>query len=181
MIFKDEVFDEVRKSLQGATACILTKKISELWNALDEAGKNKYTELGRQDRVRYETQLAEWKTKNGVTGSSKKSKKSTPSTPGEPAKKGFVSSFIIFCMEMKDKMKLVNPSIKPVEVSQQAGIQWKALTDAEKDVYKQKSIQYNAQRGFTGSSKLEQKRVAVAPIPATTYEQVQTSPFGHIL
>jgi hypothetical protein len=47
MIFKDDVFDEVRKSLQGATACILTKKISELWNALDEAGKNKYTELGR--------------------------------------------------------------------------------------------------------------------------------------
>jgi hypothetical protein len=47
MIFKDDVFEEVRKGLQGATACELTKKCSELWNALDEAGKAKYTELGR--------------------------------------------------------------------------------------------------------------------------------------
>ena len=47
MIFKDDVFDDVRKNMQGATACMLTKKISELWNALDEAGKNKYSELGR--------------------------------------------------------------------------------------------------------------------------------------
>lgn len=84
-----------------------------------------------------------------MTGStSKKSKKSAPAAPGEPAKKGFVSSFIIFCMEMKDQLKLVNPAIKPVEISQQAGLRWKAMTDAEKDVYKLKSIQYNAQRGF---------------------------------
>ena len=47
MIFKDDVFEEVRKGLKGATACELTKKCSELWNALDEAGKAKYTELGR--------------------------------------------------------------------------------------------------------------------------------------
>jgi len=48
------------------------------------------------------------------------------------------SSYLIFCDEQRPLIKVSNPELKSTQVIQECSKRWSALTDAQKDVYKQK-------------------------------------------
>ncbi len=48
------------------------------------------------------------------------------------------SSYLIFCDEQRPLIKISNPEFKSTQVIQECSKRWAALTDGQKDVYKQK-------------------------------------------
>lgn len=48
------------------------------------------------------------------------------------------SSYLIFCDEQRALIKVSNPELKSTQVIQECSKRWNALTDQQKDVYKQK-------------------------------------------
>lgn len=45
-----------------------------------------------------------------------------------------------FANEMRERVKAENPSLKPTELAKLLGEKWRALTAAEKETYKAKSV-----------------------------------------
>lgn len=134
--------------------------------------------MAAEDKVRYERELKEWKMKNGEVpnGSTKGQGKAMASHSSAEKKPGHTSSFMIFCAEKREELKRNNQTIKPVEVSQIAGQAWKALSEQEKQVYKQRADAQNAQNGYQGGKSsggnVNQKRVLLVS-PTTPQQNYQ--------
>ena len=121
-------------TMQGASCAEMMKKIGEMWHALSDQQKQPYNKMSEQDRQRYETE------KQGESGK----KKGKGKKEGGEKKKGNVTSFVLFCKEKRPIYLAENPQIKVTEISIKAGQEWKKMTDAEKNRYKQMAEQINS-------------------------------------
>lgn len=148
--------DQLKRECPGGAICELMKRAGELWRTATQERKEHYQKMADEDKLRYRKEESEWKArsignvKGGVIVNGKKVKKGQENQQqvnGEK-KPGLTTSFMVFCGEKREEYKKTNPTIKPVDVSQMAGIAWKSLTDAQRQAYKDKAEAINVSRGL---------------------------------
>jgi len=63
-----------------------------------------------------------------------------PKQPKDPhAPKKPYSSYLLFSIENRSQLKLKHPDVKPAELTKLIGVEWQALSDAAKQVYKDRA------------------------------------------
>jgi len=85
MFYHSEYFAQNKKSIVEVTAAEVSKRLGANWNALDETQKQKYIDLNKKDKERYERELSELRSKGFFTNQD--GVKSTSLPPPSPKKK----------------------------------------------------------------------------------------------
>ena len=98
----------------------LTKKLTEMWKALDEDDRADYEELAVKDKKRYYDEME----KRAKRKYSEAIKTFVPKRP--------VSPFVHFSYEARARIKKVNDQIERTEMIKRLAIEWGELRESEK-------------------------------------------------
>lgn len=97
------------------------REVAELlkaqWKELSTEDKEPFQAKAVDDEKRYETALAEWRRK----------------TPQKPK---ILSAYLLYSQDERKRLKAVNPDLEITEISVRAGKGWNALSEEEKQPYK---------------------------------------------
>ena len=101
----------------------ITKLLAGEWREVSNDEKQKCEEIAAADKVRHETEMAEYN-----TGKKKKTrKKKDPDRP-----KRATTAYMVFCNRHRKRVTEANAELKPKDVTTQLADLWKEVTDAEK-------------------------------------------------
>ena len=117
MFFCKAVRPSLKSEFPNVSQSEILKLFGERWKALSEEDKIPYVEDAQKDKERYLSQL--------------------PKEPFTPKKN--VSAYIHFDSANRKSIKEENPGLPFTEISKLIGSKWKALSDVEKAVYKEKA------------------------------------------
>ena len=101
----------------------LTKKLTEMWKALDDGERGVYEELAVKDKARYQSEMEE----KGLA------KKLTEAEANKP--KPNQRAFIMFSYVERAKIKLVDDTLPNPKMLQKLAIIWQGKTVEEKKVW----------------------------------------------
>jgi hypothetical protein len=113
----------------------ITKKLGEMWKALDDEDKKEYQEKANEDKKRYAKEIEDYEPKEGFKNPKKSPKKESASP------KRSLSAYIFFCNEKREEIKKKNPAMKATEIMAEMGKLWKALSDKKKKPYEEKAAE----------------------------------------
>jgi len=125
----------------------LSKMLGQMWKVTNEEERKKFVALTLEDKVRFEKEVAEYKTKHpdkdsesGSSSSSssskkkkkpKKKRKNDPNAPKKPP-----NSYLIFCNDQRAKVKEeLEAAGDKTQLSKEMGKRWNALPEDEKRPY----------------------------------------------
>eukprot|EP00347_Sterkiella_histriomuscorum_P011021 403374052 len=120
IIFGKEKREEIIKKNPGLKVTEVVKQIAATWQSLSKTDRLKYKEASKRDRDRYEKEL---KTLEDFSDNLKKPKKC-------------LSAYMIFT---RPKIVQKNPDMGALQVMQEVGKQWQAMTTDQKKYFKQKA------------------------------------------
>ena len=106
----------------------LTKRLTEMWRALDETEKKIYEDLAAKDKERYHGEME-------AKGCAVKKKV----VPEEGAPKKGLSSFFLYSADARERIKKSNPDIKQPDILKKIGAEWKGISDEERAKWEEKS------------------------------------------
>merc|ERR1719456_263890 len=111
------------------------------WKALPQEEKDALNAEYKAEFVEYKKKMDEYKqTESYKTFQTQKFKKKFRKCPKDKhAPKKALSAYFMFLADKRETMKAEYPTLKITELGKKAGELWKALTEEEKAVYKQKS------------------------------------------
>jgi hypothetical protein len=135
IIFCGAKRDEIKKKNPEMKATEITKKLGEMWKALNDKQKKKYVDDANKDKERYEGEMNEYVPSEGFEKKNKKKSKA----------KRAPSGYIIFCGDKREEVKAENPEMKATEITKELGRLWKELSQEEKDEYNQRSKEISAE------------------------------------
>ena len=104
---------------------------------MTEEEKEPYKQMAAADMSRYKEEIKSEK----MTAKNIGYKTKTPGT--SESKRGKYTSFVVFIGEKRPIYKQQNPNISTVDVTRQAGAEWKSMTDEDKQKYKDMANQLN--------------------------------------
>jgi uncharacterized protein (DUF736 family) len=112
----------------------ITKELGVQWRNISEKDKKYYENLASKEKSRYQNEI-----KDNPPQRKEKSTKKEKVIDDKPKRP--LSSYIIFCSNMRSNIKSENPSFGPKEVTKKLGEVWRSLSDSEKASYKVNSSQ----------------------------------------
>jgi hypothetical protein len=131
---------------EGSTLSMLekSKQIGIDWKNVSDKDKAPYNKLAEADKVRYAKEKANYKAPEKASSDSsdsssdddkpkkkkQKKEKKDPNAPKRP-----VNGYMFYVAAQRPILKEKSPGLKPTEVTQTIGAQWKTLSDSEKKPY----------------------------------------------
>jgi len=153
ILFCGDQREKVKKSNPNMSATEITTKLGELWKALSEKDKKKYTDLAAKDKARYEQEMESYvpppedeleeKTKRGRG----KKERTGPKRP--------LTAYMLFCQDKRPEVKDSNPNMNGTEITTKLGELWKALSEKDKAPY--------VARQATDKSRYETEKASLTP------------------
>jgi high mobility group protein B1 len=128
-IDKYKEIKELMKAEDGPKIKNVTKAVAEAWKNLSREERNKYEDMARRDKERYDLEKANYTPPPGVSLVAKR--KREPGAPKRP-----MSAYISFANQRRAQVKAKNPDSSNGEISKILSERWKGLPDDEKKKYK---------------------------------------------
>ena len=148
----DKVMREFGKSLQK-------ELISKLITASEDATFDKDTFFTEENLVKiFDNGCVEMK-KSAKKAAKKTKKKKDPNQPSR------TNTWMVYSNEQRPIVKAANPNAKFQDIGKIISSQWKALSEDEKQVYKDKANEINAANGFTVTTVTPKKKAAKKKAP----------------
>lgn len=126
-LFMNAKRESAKKEDPSLTFGTLTKKLTEMWNALDATGKQEWQDLADKDKIRFQNEMR-------AKGLLKEKPKVDENAPKKPQ-----SSFFHFSHEARERIKKDNPDIKQTEILKQVGAEWKEMDETVKKKWEEKA------------------------------------------
>jgi len=126
MYFNQEERKKVKEQSPKANFSEIGRQIGERWRRMSDEDKQKYVELHKTDRERYDREVSE------LPAGAKSGKKKKQDN-GQP--KRAKSSFMIFSQEQRPLISKENPGATFSELGKLVGTKWKSLSEDDKDKY----------------------------------------------
>lgn len=123
-----EIKEELSKGAVTKTTNI-TSLVSEAWRELDPLEKQKFEEMAKQDKARYDIEKSKYVPPPGVFLDSKR--KRDPDAPKRP-----MSAYFSFANKIRGKIKSENPNCSNGEISKILSAMWKEIPEDERKEYK---------------------------------------------
>ena len=141
----------------GAKATEVTAELGRQWNELKASTKasdkkklEKYEELAREDKERYESEMVEYSPKESdvdpeatqIIEPEKKAgeKKAGEKKAGEKKDSGKkVTGYVLFCKEHREEVVADNPELKGAEITKILAGMWKDLDSEEQEEWKHRA------------------------------------------
>lgn len=114
-----------RQQLQSTR---ITSMVSQAWRSLEPSEREKFEEMSRQDKLRYQREKQNYP---GTLVESKKRKKKL-GTPKRP-----MSAYLIFANKQRAQVKAQNPKASNGEISKILSGMWKEMPGDEKQQYRE--------------------------------------------
>ncbi|CDW72757.1 UNKNOWN [Stylonychia lemnae] len=134
IFFKEHIKNELMTECPGQAVCQLMALAGQKWKALSDEQKQQFQKMATDDVERYKKELNQEK-----SGQLSDPVGSIGTKPQNYKKKSGDQS------QLKgEEFKKTNPGIKIQEITKQAAVEWKSLTDDQKSHYKQLADQKNA-------------------------------------
>lgn len=136
-------FREKREGVSAANADSefgeITKKVAEMWNALQDSEKKKYEKEAAKDAKRYDTERVEWDEKvrqlggepDDVIRSIRDAKKQRKNRVKPP--KGARNPYVLFSMDKRKELASENLAFE--EMTKRLGQEWEKVSAKEKKKY----------------------------------------------
>lgn len=119
--------NEVKTADPSLTFGALTKKLTEMWKALNEEERKEYDDLAANDKQRYQDEMEE-------RGLLKKKADVEADAPKKPMR-----SFFLYSNEARKRMKDVDPDMKNPDILKAIAAEWKLLPEETIQLWKQKA------------------------------------------
>ena len=103
--------------------------VSQAWRALDPLEKQKFEEMARHDKERYDIEKRNYVPPPGMSLTSKR--KRDPDAPKRP-----MSAYLSYANKLRGKVKAENPNCSNGEISKILSGMWKGMMDDERKQYK---------------------------------------------
>nr|XP_061791416.1 high mobility group protein B2-like isoform X2 [Nerophis lumbriciformis] len=108
-----------------------SKKCSERWKTMSGKEKQKFEEMAKNDKVRYDREMKSYVPPKGAK---KGKKKKDPNAPKRPP-----SAFFVFCSEHRPRIKEENPGISIGDIAKKLGELWSTQGAKDKAPYEAKA------------------------------------------
>lgn len=124
----------------------VSKRISSEWKALSDAKKAKYVALSDKDKARYAAEKEAYVPTIGFGQDGKalpvgKGGKAKRAKKDKNLPKGALSSYIIFCTQMRSVIKAETPDIANTDIMKQTGERWRAMSVEQKAPWEALAVQ----------------------------------------
>ena len=103
--------------------------VSEAWRSLDPLERQKFEEMARQDKARYDVEKKNYVPPPGMSLTSKR--KRDPDAPKRP-----MSAYLSYANKLRGKVKSENPDCSNGEISKILSNMWKGMSDDKRKEYK---------------------------------------------
>jgi hypothetical protein len=123
MLYCSENREKVKNENSEMKPKDITTRLGELWNALSEKEKTKYSKKAEKERAVYNKLMDQYKIDHPVIS----------------APKGAMSSYMLFCKDNHDKVVAKHPDTKQTEITKILSEMWKSSDDKVKENYKSKA------------------------------------------
>jgi len=107
----------------------ITTMVSEAWRSLEPTQRQKFEEMARQDKARYDIEKKNYVPPPGTSLTSKR--KRDPDAPKRP-----MSAYLSYANKLRGKVKSENPYCSNGEISKILSGMWKGMADDERKEYK---------------------------------------------
>jgi len=107
----------------------ITSIVSEAWRTLEPFERQKFEELARQDKARYDIEKRNYVPPPGTSLTSKR--KRDPDAPKRP-----MSAYLSYANKLRGKVKGENPVCSNGEISKILSKMWKGMSDDDRKGYK---------------------------------------------
>lgn len=131
--FVVDFYKEHKKKHPGAKVILteVSKLCSEKWKSMSPEEKEKFEEMAKNDKRRYDQEMKSYVPPAGAKKGKKKKK--DPNAPKKPP-----SAFLIFTSEHREKIKVDNPGISITDIAKKFGEMWKKMSTTDKAPYEAK-------------------------------------------
>lgn len=185
LMYQNTMRESFRTENPGMTFGQLSKFTSAMYKSLTPEEKGRWEEAARQDKTRYEGEMANYvpppgfdptgamvaeSTFIGGGGGRKYSKKNKDPDAPKRAR----GSYVFFTLDERPKVIKENPDIKFTEVGHVMGERWRALTPEEKKKYE--DLANNDKKRFNDAMaayNAEKQASQPAPVPPPAYAHPQ--------
>lgn len=110
----------------------VTKVLSQQWNALTTAQKQKYVDLAKKEKERYDREMASYQPSEEFQTKKQGKKNKNPDSP-----KRATSAYLLFCAAQRPLVKTEMPELKGSEVLRELGKRWGEISAQEKAVFEE--------------------------------------------
>jgi len=126
---KHKEIRETSRADDNLKAKNVTTMVSEAWKSLEPLEREKFEEMARQDKARYEIEKRNYVPPPGLSLTSKRKK--DPNAPKRP-----MSAYLSYANKLRAKVKAENPKGTNGEISKILSRMWKGMSDDERKQYK---------------------------------------------
>ena len=139
IIFCEENRERAKVGLDKPTE--ITSRLGEMWNALTDPEREKYTKKALADKERFSREMASYTpppsdgTEEPTTGRRTRVPKKERTGPRRPQ-----SAYLYFCAEARAIAKAENPELSAKDMMQELGHRWNTLTAEERVPYEAKQV-----------------------------------------
>lgn len=124
-----EIKDSLAKGGGRTKATNITSMVAEAWKSLEETEREKFKDMARRDKERYDNEKKSYVPPPGTSLVSKR--KRDPGAPKRP-----MSAYLSYANKLRAKIKSENPDRSNGEISKILSSMWKGLPDDERKKYK---------------------------------------------
>lgn len=120
--------DEIKAELGGEPRITdVSKRMAAKWKAIDGEERERWEEVAKRDRARYEEEMANY---HGPIPTPMKRQKKDPSAPKRP-----MSAFLAFSQKHRSRIKSEDPTVRNTDVSKRLAQMWKDCPEEEKNTF----------------------------------------------
>lgn len=127
---------EMQRENQHMPYNVLSQEVGRIWRAMTDVEKSPWMELARNDRIRYDAEMANYKPPRYIeSGNFDKGEKlkdlmrRDPNAPKQP--KG---AYVFYASAKREELQATHPDLSFPEVMKQVGASWKGLSLDERKV-----------------------------------------------
>lgn len=135
--YLEQAHAKIKEEDPNASFGEVSKLISAQWKEMDDRTKAKFVKMSDKDKERYASEKDTYVPTQGFGNDGKalavgKGGKAKRTKKDKSLPKGALSSYIIFCTQMRSVIKAETPDIANTDIMKQTGERWRAMSAEQK-------------------------------------------------
>jgi hypothetical protein len=166
ILFVNENREQKKSENANASNTELVKLLAQDWRSLSDSARSRFERMAREDKERYDRELAEAKESNPEGVQEFREKKRGKRRRNNHGVKGPRSAYILFSSHIRPKLQSKHPNLKMTELTKKIGEEWGKLSTSKRAKY-QKEADKDKQRfqRELEAAKAQNENVTEAPAP----------------
>jgi mRNA-degrading endonuclease RelE of RelBE toxin-antitoxin system len=139
ILFVNENRDRKKAENSEASNTDLVKLLAADWRALDASERQRFETLAREDKERYDRELAAAKESNPDGVQQFRMRKHKKRRRNNFGVKGPRSAYILFSSDIRPKLQTKHPNLKMTELTKKIGEEWKKLSTSRRSRFQKEA------------------------------------------